>query len=137
MNNDVHKKVNNFFKALNNLKEIIGKETPFDPITEAGMISLFEDLPQHVHDGIIKLTKKYGVKKVILFGSRARGDNWERSDVDLAISGGNRTMFSLDVDEIEIVPTLLMFDVVDFDSGCNEELRAEIERDGVILYEEW
>ena len=26
-------------------------------------------------------------------------------------------------------------DVVDLDSGCNEELRAEIERDGVILYE--
>ena len=35
----------------------------------------------------------------------------------------------------QIVPTLLMFDVVDLDSGCNEELRAEIERDGVILYE--
>jgi len=44
-------------------------------------------------------------------------------------------LFSLDVDEIEIVPTLLMFDVVDLDSGCNEELRAEIERDGVVLYE--
>ena len=55
----------------------------------------------------------------ILFCSRTRGDNWEGSDVD----------------EIEIVPTLLMFDVVDLDSGCNEELRAEIERDGVILYE--
>ncbi len=93
------------------------------------------DLPQHVHDGIIKLAKKYGVKKVVLFGSRAREDNWERSDIDLAISGGNRTMFSLDVDEIEIVPTLLMFDVVDLDSGCNEDLRAEIERDGVVLYE--
>lgn len=23
------------------------------------------DLPQHVHDGIIKLAKKYGVKKVV------------------------------------------------------------------------
>lgn len=93
------------------------------------------DLPKTVHDGIIALAKKYGVRKVILFGSRARGDNWERSDVDLAISGGNRTMFSLDVDEIEIVPTLLMFDVVDLDNACNEELREEIERDGVVLYE--
>ena len=42
LNNDVHKKVNNFFKALNNIKEIVGKEPPFDPITEAGMVSLFE-----------------------------------------------------------------------------------------------
>lgn len=44
-------------------------------------------------------------------------------------------MFSLDVDEIEIVPTLLMFDVVDLDNACNEDLRKEIERDGVVLYE--
>ena len=39
---DIHKKVNNFFRALNNLKEIEGKEPPFDTITEAGMVSLFE-----------------------------------------------------------------------------------------------
>ena len=39
---DVHKKVNNFFKALANLKAIVGKEPPYDPITEAGMVSLFE-----------------------------------------------------------------------------------------------
>lgn len=93
------------------------------------------DLPQHVYDAIVDLAKKYGVKKVVLFGSRARGDNWERSDIDLAVSGGDRTMFSLDVDDPEIVPTLLMFDVVDLDSGCNEELLSEIRRDGVVLYE--
>lgn len=93
------------------------------------------NLPEHVHKGIIELAQKYGVEKVILFGSRARGDNWERSDVDLAISGGNRTMFSLDVDEIENVPTLLMFDVVDLDRECNEDLLAAIRRDGVVLYE--
>ena len=39
---DIHKKVNNFFRAPKNLKEIEGKESPFDPITEAGMVSLFE-----------------------------------------------------------------------------------------------
>ena len=93
------------------------------------------NLPEHVHKGIIELAQKYGVEKVILFGSRARGDNWERSDVDLAISGGNRTMFSLDVDEIENVPTLLMFDVVDLDRECNKDLLAAIKRDGVVLYE--
>ncbi len=93
------------------------------------------NLPEHVHRGIIELAQKYGIQKVILFGSRARGDNKERSDVDLAVSGGNITMFSLDVDEIVIVPTLLMFDVVDLDRGCNEELRESIQRDGVVLYE--
>lgn len=94
------------------------------------------NLPEKVIDKIIELARKYGVKKVILFGSRARGDNWERSDIDLAISGGDRVRFTLDVDESEIVPTLLMFDVVDLDEPCNEDLRELIKRDGVVLYEE-
>ena len=94
------------------------------------------NLPERVKDKIIELAKKYGIKEVILFGSRARGDNWERSDIDLAISGGDRVRFTLDVDEIEIVPTLLMFDVVDLDEPCNEELLESIRRDGVILYKE-
>ncbi len=94
------------------------------------------NLPEKVKDKIIELARKYGVKKVILFGSRARGDNWERSDIDLAISGGDRVRFTLDVDESDIVPTLLMFDVVDLDEPCNEDLLESIKRDGVVLYEE-
>lgn len=39
---DIHKKVCNFFKALDNLKNIEGKNPPYDAITEAGMVSLFE-----------------------------------------------------------------------------------------------
>ena len=39
---DVHKKVCNFFKALDNLNTIAGKTPPYDAITEAGMVSLFE-----------------------------------------------------------------------------------------------
>ncbi|KHM51902.1 nucleotidyltransferase family protein [Anaerovibrio lipolyticus] len=94
------------------------------------------NLPEKVKDKIIELARKCGVKKVILFGSRARGDNWERSDIDLAISGGDRVRFTLDVDESDIVPTLLMFDVVDLDEPCNEDLLESIKRDGVVLYEE-
>ena len=94
------------------------------------------NLSEKLRDKIIELAKKYGIKKVILFGSRARGDNWDRSDIDLAISGGDRVRFTLDVDEIDIVSTLLMFDVVDLDGPCNEELLESIQRDGIVLYEE-
>ena len=48
------------------------------------------NLRENIKDGIIALAKQHGVKKVILFGSRARGDNWERSDIDLAASGGDK-----------------------------------------------
>ena len=34
------------------------------------------------------LAKKYGISKVILFGSRARGDFRRTSDIDLAATGG-------------------------------------------------
>ena len=36
---------------------------------------------------IIQLAQKYEVKKVILFGSRARGDFKERSDCDISKRG--------------------------------------------------
>ena len=92
------------------------------------------NLDKRVEDDIVRIAKKSNVKKVILFGSRARGTNSERSDIDLAISGGNALDFYYDVEEK--ARTLLMFDVVDLDKGISEELQAEIKKDGVILYEE-
>lgn len=59
---------------------------------------------------IIALAKTYGLAKVILFGSRARGDDHPRSDIDLAISGGDIVGFRTDIDEV--VRTLLMFSVL-------------------------
>ena len=61
------------------------------------------NLPESVVFDIERFAKKNKIKKVVLFGSRARGNHSERSDIDLAVSG---------------------------------ELRAEIEKDGVLLYEE-
>ena len=92
------------------------------------------NLDKMVEDDIVRIAKKSNVKKVILFGSRARGTNSERSDIDLAISGGNALDFYYDVEEK--AHTLLMFDVVDLDKGISEALQAEIKKDGVILYEE-
>lgn len=54
---------------------------------------------QLVLDEILQLAQIYNIEKLILFGSRARGDFKERSDIDLAVSGGNTTRFALDVDE--------------------------------------
>lgn len=92
------------------------------------------DLPKKAEEDIIKIAKKNDVKKVILFGSRARGDNRERSDIDLAVSGGNIADFYYDLEEEAW--TLLMFDVVNLDRKISDELQEEIDRDGVVLYEE-
>lgn len=86
-----------------------------------------------VIDEIIYFAKKYNLDKVILFGSRARGDYHMVSDIDIAVSGGDKAEFSLDVDEQ--TSTLLQYDIVDLDSDIKEELLLSINRDGVIIYE--
>ena len=82
---------------------------------------------------IIDLAKKNHVEKVILFGSRARGDFKERSDIDLAFCGGCSSHFVLDVDEE--MPTLPEFDIVDLDKPVRKELLESIKNEGVVLYE--
>ena len=36
---------------------------------------------------IIQQCRKYGAQKIILFGSRAKGTETERSDIDIAVAG--------------------------------------------------
>lgn len=91
------------------------------------------DLKPAVRQAVIALAQEYGLKKVILFGSRARGDNRERSDIDLAVQGGDTVRFALDVEEK--APTLLFFDVVNLDQPVQPELLESIKREGIILYE--
>ena len=81
---------------------------------------------------IIELAKKYDLTSVTLFGSRARGDYRERSDIDLAVSGGDYDRFALDVDEE--TSTLLMFDIVNLDGAVQPELLENIRREGKQLY---
>lgn len=81
------------------------------------------------------LAKKHCIDKIILFGSRARGDNSNRSDIDLAVYIKNsdaKIFFRLDLEEIE---TLLKFDVVFIDDNTSEKLLDEIKKDGVSIYE--
>lgn len=86
-----------------------------------------------VVEAIRDLAVLHGQEWVVLFGSRARGDHRERSDIDLACSGGDYVRFALDVDEQ--TPTLLEFDVVNLDAPVQDELRDAIAREGVVLYE--
>ena len=91
------------------------------------------DLPENIKNEIAVYAEKFGVTKVILFGSRARGTNGERSDIDIAAVGGNFGEFCYAMDEQ--VNTLLMFDVVNLNTCRSAELISEIKKDGVVIYE--
>ena len=86
---------------------------------------------KEVIEEIKNLARKYQVKRVILFGSRARGDYKRTSDI--AVSGGDFAGFALDVEEE--TSTLLEFDIVNLDREMQDELRETIEREGKLLYE--
>ena len=69
----------------------------------------------------------------IIATQRYAGDNTERSDIDIAVYGGDFDSFYWDIKEK--VHSLLSFDVVEADKSISEELKQEIEKDGVIIYE--
>lgn len=100
---------------------------------DTNRVSAETGIKEIVLQEIIQLAKKNSVEKVILFGSRARGDFKERSDIDLAFHGGHSSHFVLDVDEM--TSTLLEFDIVDLDMPVKEELLESIKSEGVVLYE--
>lgn len=90
-------------------------------------------LKESLVDEIIEYAKKYDVDKLVLFGSRARGDYRERSDIDLAFLGGDENRFPLDLEEE--TQTLLFFDVVNLGKDVSPELLESIDADGILLYE--
>ena len=96
------------------------------------MVELQYGVKAKVWEEIRRLAADYDVQRLILFGSRARGDYRPRSDIDLAYSGG-RSGFGPAVDEE--TSTLLMFDVVDLDRPIDDTVRESIAREGILLYE--
>ena len=87
-----------------------------------------------VIEEICDIARKYNVQKVILFGSRARGNFKEKSDIDLAVQGGDFIRFMLAVNEE--TSTLLKFDIINLDEEIQGELRKAIKKEGRIVYEE-
>ena len=98
-------------------------------MTEAAAFGIKSELS----DEIIRLAKNCGVTRVILFGSRARGDYHRTSDIDLAVLGGDISRFAADIEEK--TSTLLKFDVIDLDRPVQPSLRDAIKNEGIVLYE--
>lgn len=90
-------------------------------------------LPNRVLNTIRLFAEKHNVQKVFLFGSRARGTHTERSDIDIAVVGGDFDAFYWDIKEN--THSLLMFDIVNMDESTSDDLREEIEKDGIMIYE--
>ena len=82
------------------------------------------------------VAKKFGVSAIWLFGSYARGEATETSDVDLLIEGGNiRTLFQLAALRLELEDALQKpVDLITIGNNDEDFLRR-IRQDEVILYD--
>ncbi len=88
---------------------------------------------ESLYKSIAELGKQYSAEKIVLFGSRARGDNREKSDIDIAVfkmPSNNHVPFA---QAVESLPTLLQFDIVFVSENTNALLLENIKKDGVIL----
>ena len=84
-----------------------------------------------------KLIRLPFISRIILYGSRARNDALERSDIDLAIdcpTASEQDWLTI-VALIEDADTLLKIDYVRFDSLSEKNpLLQAIKLDGVVVY---
>lgn len=91
---------------------------------------LSQELLREIVDSIIRHAAP---KRIILYGSRARGNYAEASDIDIAVEcddGADFIRNEIDDD----VRTLLKLEIVNM-NHVSKQLRMKIERKGIILYE--
>jgi predicted nucleotidyltransferase len=94
-------------------------------------------LPFRLHEQLVKLlSQQSGITRAILFGSRARGDAEERSDIDISVEAPDvpdRQWLEF-IFLLEEIDTLLPIDVVRWENAP-DTLKRKIQTEGIVLYE--
>ena len=90
-------------------------------------------LRDEIYIRIEKITKKYKYKFVV-FGSRARGDYKNNSDIDIAISGVVSEKDETEIrNEFDLIDMEYLLDIVFINQLTNKELIENIEKEGVLI----
>jgi predicted nucleotidyltransferase len=109
-------------------------EAPVTASRSGSKLSAMPTPEDHIA-GLTKLIAAHdGVKRVILFGSRARGYAGERSDIDLAVDVTDECDWWALEEAVEDYPTLLKIDLVRL-SRSGADLAHAISETGRVLYE--
>ncbi|MCL2774250.1 MAG: nucleotidyltransferase domain-containing protein [Oscillospiraceae bacterium] len=93
---------------------------------------------EEIKSYIIPVIEKYPIEKVILFGSYARGEASDMSDVDLVVESGgkmrNSKIFTLNGDLLMVLPVRVdVYDILEIKESS--PLYNNIREDGIIIYE--
>lgn len=91
-------------------------------------------LDKFTKNQLIQVFSQYpAIQRVVLFGSRARGDYKYNSDIDLAIVALENlpAEFYLAIDE---AAGILKVDIIELKKLNNNKLRQKIEEEGIEIY---
>jgi predicted nucleotidyltransferase len=76
------------------------------------------------------------VTKAVVFGSRAKGTHRRYSDIDIAVFGAIDWLDAEKlVEELEELPLIYKFDVLDYSRLSNDALKGHIDRVGVPIFD--
>lgn len=94
-------------------------------------LSIRTGIPEAVLTQITSAGRRFAAR-VVLFGSRARGDHRPLSDMDIAFYGTD-TGYLAFAEALEQLPTLLEFDCVHITDHTSPELIHNIQKEGIPL----
>ena len=91
---------------------------------------------REIKEAVFETAQKHGLDKVTLFGSYARGDAQEQSDVDLVIESSRPLGFVRGQIYRELEQTFgRPVDIVFGEKNLYPFVRSAVEADGLVLYE--
>lgn len=82
---------------------------------------------------IVETLKQANIDRAVVFGSRAKGNWRENSDIDIAVFGASVNIGALGL-QLDELPMPYKFDIVDYNNINSYALRDHIDRVGIEIY---
>ncbi len=122
--------------------EIYVKFTLYDIIRKKEVFNMVYTIDE-IKEKVQPIAEKYDLPAIYLFGSYARNEADEDSDIDLAIELGNSDLLwggmapMLEIEEVFEIPVdcLTVESILEARSPIEKEVKKNFEREKVILYE--
>ena len=93
-------------------------------------------IKEELLNDLVNVFRKYNITRAVVFGSRATGEFKYNSDVDICVFSENLgEKKSLLIDEINQLNTALSFDILFFEDISKEELKENILKEEVVIYD--
>jgi predicted nucleotidyltransferase len=82
-----------------------------------------------------KLTEFNQIEAAKIYGSRAMGNYWRGSDIDIILFGNCEKSLGQIITEMDELPLPYKFDIAVYSQLTNQELKEHIDRVGINIYQ--